>query len=494
MAGLTKRALLLGAGAAIGVVGTRYFSASNPVMTGTKKIMPSNAANTLNDQSLLSETPIFRHITLKQDPNAALVDAIRAEIAEANSEGRPVNIGAARHSMGGQAIPRNGHAITFENSFIELNQAEKTFRAHAGIRWRDVIKQIDPIGFSPMVMQSNNDFGVAATYCVNAHGWPVKKGPMGATVRQIKMVLADGELVTCSPTENTDLFNLSMGGYGLTGAITEIEVEMANNQRLEPVFEEFPAEEFGRKFIDALDDPSVNMAYGRLNVDRENFFKDALMITYHPSMDQSELPPASGSGTMAKIARYVYRAQLGNERMKNLRWWTETSVGPRLSGPATRNSLINEPVITLDDRDPLRTDILHEYFVSPERFPEFLTICRDVIPASYQEFLNVTLRYIDTDPQSVLAYAPVPRIAAVMSFSQEMTERAEADMARMTRNLIDGITGIGGTYYLPYRLHASRAQFTNAYPRAAEFAAAKRLIDPSLTFRNGLWDTYLNGL
>lgn len=131
----------------------------------------------------------------------------------------------------------------------------------------------------------------------------------------------------------------------------------------------------------------------------------------------------------AKIASRIYRGQLGNERMKRVRWWFETDLATTLaSGPATRNSLINEPVVTLDDRNPDRTDILHEYFVSPERFAEFVALCRQVIPASYQEFLNVTLRFVDTDADSWLAYATVPRIAAVMSFSQEMTARAEADM------------------------------------------------------------------
>ena len=181
--------------------------------------------------------------------------------------------------------------------------------------------------------------------------------------------------------------------------------------------------------------------------------------------------------------------------MKRLRWWFETGLAPRIGGgPVTRNSLINEPVVTLDDRDPYRTDILHEYFVSPDRFPEFLNICREVIPSSYQEFLNVTLRYVDTDPRSWLSYAPVPRIAAVMSFSQEMTSRAEADMARMTHALIEAVISIGGTYYLPYRPHADQMQFERAYPRAAEFAAAKRTLDPDLVLRNNLWDQYLETL
>jgi hypothetical protein len=44
--------------------------------------------------------------------------------------------------------------------------------------------------------------------------------------------------------------------------------------------------------------------------------------------------------------------------------------------------------------------------------------------------------------------------------------------------------------YLPYRLHATRAQLRAAYPRADEFIAAKRRTDPQLRFRNALWDSY----
>ena len=81
-----------------------------------------------------------------------------------------------------------------------------------------------------------------------------------------------------------------------------------------------------------------------------------------------------------------------------------------------------------------------------------------------------------------------------MLFSQEMTARAEADMARMTRALIDGIIAIGGTYYLPYRPHASVAQLRRAYPRAPDFALEKRALDPANRLRNNLWDSYLRHL
>ncbi|URK87827.1 hypothetical protein LP421_08595 [Rhizobium sp. RCAM05350] len=53
---------------------------------------------------------------------------------------------------------------------------------------------------------------------------------------------------------------------------------------------------------------------------------------------------------------------------------------------------------------------------------------------------------------------------------------------------------IGGTYYLPYRPHASVDQLVRAYSRAAAFADRKREIDKGLLFRNHLWDAYLGQL
>ena len=341
-------------------------------------------------------------------------------------------------------------------------------------------------------MQSNNDFGLAATFCVNAHGWPVPHGPMGATVKTIFMVRADGELVRCSRTENAPLFFATMGGYGLTGAIVEMEVEAEPNVNLEPTFQEMPARDFAPFFVGAIERGDVNMAYGRLNVDRERFFEDALMVTYRKAEDQSEIAPASGSGTLSHLSRYVFRAQVMNELAKDIRWRFETDFGPLVGGgTVTRNTLINEPVATLDDRDPTRTDILHEYFVPPGRFADFVSACQEVIPSSYQELLNITLRYVSADEESILAYAPAPRIACVMLFSQEMTQRAEHDHERMTRELIDRVLDMGGTYYLPYRPHATDLQFQKAYPRAREFVEEKKFYDPDLVFRNGFWDNYL---
>ncbi|RVT82119.1 FAD-binding oxidoreductase [Rhodobacteraceae bacterium CCMM004] len=495
MARWGRRAVLVGAGALAGGWAARAWGPSLPSRAGTVPLGDADGALVLNDASGLSPTPVASHTVLVEDAGPLLRNKLLNEIEDAAAAGQPVAVGAARHSMGGHALPPGGRAVTFDNGFVEPRQAAGTFVAHAGARWSQVIAALDPLGWSPKVMQSNNDFGVAATFCVNAHGWPAPHGPMGATVRSVRMVTAAGEWVTCSREENADLFAMTMGGYGLTGLITDLEVEMVPNRRLVPDFADVDGADLGAALAAAVRAEGVEMAYGRLDVTRARFFDRGLVIAYRPDADQDALPPAPGSRWMSHVSRHIFRAQTGNETVKRLRWAVEAGIGPFAGGGAvTRNALINEPVATLDDRDPGRTDILHEYFVPVEAFGVFVAACRAVIPASYQELLNVTLRYVDTDAESWLSYAPGPRIAAVMLFSQEMTRRAEADMARMTRALIDRVLDLGGSYYLPYRPHATQAQFVRAYPRAPEFAARKREIDPDLRFRNRFWHDYLEAL
>jgi FAD/FMN-containing dehydrogenase len=188
----------------------------------------------MNDASRLNPTPVAKHIVRKQEPLDQLVAAIRAELKDAAAERRPVVVGAARHSMGGQSLARDGIVMTLDSNRVEPDATTTAYRVDAGVRWASVIKALDPIGFSPTVMQSNNDFGVASTFSVNAHGWPVPHGPFGSTVRSLRMVVADGSLVTCSRTENTELFAHAMGGYGLFGVIVDLDVDMTPNLLLVP--------------------------------------------------------------------------------------------------------------------------------------------------------------------------------------------------------------------------------------------------------------------
>ena len=78
----------------------------------------------------------------------------------------------------------------------------------------------------------------------------------------------------------------------------------------------------------------------------------------------------------------------------------------------------------------------------------------------------------------------------VMLFVQPLTEAGEATMQKMTREMIDASLSLGGKYYLPYRLHATREQFQRAYPQAGKFFELKRKYDPDELFQNQFYIRY----
>ena len=58
-------------------------------------------------------------------------------------------------------------------------------------------------------------------------------------------------------------------------------------------------------------------------------------------------------------------------------------------------------------------------------------------------------------------------------------------MRRYAQRMIAAALKQGGTYYLPYRLHATQAQFEAGYPNARQFVRRKLSYDPGDCFRAG---------
>ena len=421
------------------------------------------------------------------------VTRLRAEVAEARAAGRPVATSGARHSLGGQSLPLDGTAMRFVEEPVR-RLGNRIVRVGAGTSWRRVISELDPLGLSPAVMQSNSDFSVGGTFCVNAHGWAIPRGPFGSSVLSVRMMLADGTLLTASRTENAELFALALGGYGLYGIVLDLDLEVVPNALLEASFLHVPPDRLADGMSNVVSDmhgfsrwPTRGCRW-RAN----SFLDEALLVGFRDRGEElHDLPPVADGGALSSLAREVYRAQTGSDFGKRFRWFLEATVAPALvDRRATRNALLYAPVAEYASRDAGRTDILHEYFVPPERLATFLAACRALIPPSGQELLNVTVRFVDSDDTSVLAYAPAPRLAAVMAFSQEMTAAAETSMRRLTEGLIEAALSCGGTFYLPYRLHARRDQIARGYPAPRGSARRQAPLDPGLLFRNRMWDRY----
>jgi FAD/FMN-containing dehydrogenase len=115
-----------------------------------------------------------------------------------------------------------------------------------------------------------------------------------------------------------------------------------------------------------------------------------------------------------------------------------------------------------------------------------ILLARDVNP------LNVSITHATRDPGSLLAWARSDVFAFVINYKQDTDQAALAAEEQWTRELVDAALSVNGSYYLGYRLNATPEQFARAYPRAAEFVALKRKLDPTNKFRNRLIDRYLH--
>jgi len=185
---LSRRALLLGGAAGLGALAGRQclLPASHPGPSFPTPPVPGTGL-ILDDASQLSPTRVSSHLTIREAPAAGAVEKIRAALAEARAAGRPFIASAARHSMGGQSLARDGSVLTLDQQWLEADTARKTYRVAAGTRWSTVIARLDALGFSPAVMQSNNDFGVASTFSVNG------RSRLRALVRLLARRAADRE-------------------------------------------------------------------------------------------------------------------------------------------------------------------------------------------------------------------------------------------------------------------------------------------------------------
>jgi FAD/FMN-containing dehydrogenase len=338
-------------------------------------------------------------------------------------------------------------------------------------------------------MQSDNSFTVGGSLSVNCHGWQYGRPPISSTVESFHLMTADGAVLRCSRSENKELFSLALGGYGLFGVILDADLRVVPNERMRleqmlvPV--DRALEAFDRKLRER---PGPKLIYARLNVSPAHMFEQVLINVFHPEPGPI---PRLGDPGLRQLRRAIFRGSVGSEYGKELRWAAETKLAPQISGTVfSRNQLMNDSAEWYLDRSEATTDILHEYFVPRAGAGAFLAQAKDLIRKNHADLLNVTVREVDTDPDTLLRYADQPMIAFVMFFSQRRTALEDQAMQKTTRGLIDAALSVGGRYYLPYRLHASMEQFKQAYPQSGAFFAPKRKYDPHETFDNEFYLKY----
>lgn len=426
--------------------------------------------------------------------NITSKDNIIQALQKAKSEKRSVSAYGRRHSQGGQSFA-NGNLLLNMNNYnaIQLLDDHNTVRVESGATWKQIQKYLNPLGRALKIMQSDNIFSIGGSASVNVHGWQVSSGPMSTSVKQLKIILADGNEKICSKEQNSELFSAALGGYGLIGIISEIDLETVPNYNLNVKKFLLKPEDYAAKYQEVVtNNKCAELAYGRLNVSKNNLFSEALLTVFYRDENDTVSSLPIDHETLVAIKRQVFRASERSEIGKQIRWELEKKINT-LSSQAhlSRNFAMSPDIQTLWPLHLKNIDILHEYFIPKHKFVQFINLLKSLVKKHDMNLLNVTIREILQDKISLLAYAKEDVFSFVLFFSQDATALGEDAMHAFTQELIAEVLKIGGSFYLPYRPHYTKEQLVTAYPNLSAFLELKHNVDPNKVFINNMYLNYL---
>ncbi|KAJ7145827.1 D-arabinono-1,4-lactone oxidase-domain-containing protein [Mycena epipterygia] len=122
--------------------------------------------------------------------------------------------------------------MTGMNRVLEINTSSQYVVAEAGITLTDLHAALAPHGLAMRNLGSISDQTLAGIVATATHGSGVAFGVLSTHVRALTLLRPDNTLVSCSPTENRDLFIATVCGLGATGLIMTITLELTSAFRL----------------------------------------------------------------------------------------------------------------------------------------------------------------------------------------------------------------------------------------------------------------------
>ena len=452
----------------------------------------------VNDASCLSRTAVAGVVAPHSE----------REVAEALNYARAANLtispAGVRHSMGGQAFRRGGIMLDMRGlNRVELHPERSTMTVGAGATWHDIQKAIHP-RFAVKAMQSTDIFTVGGSISVNAHGMDHHAGAIMDSIRSLRLMRADGSVVTVSREENPELFRYVVGGYGLFGIILSAELEVVSNDVYNSGREVVTTADLPKRLEKIIADPSIGLMYAHLSTAPGSLLDEALIYTYRKvepaGLDRA---PLSDVGSV-KMRRLTVNLAKRSSAFQNFKWWSEKHLEHRFEAcTVTRAQAMKDGEACLVSRnDPMHdsvpylknalkndTDILQEYFIPRDQLVPFIDGLREIIRRDDANLLNASIRVVGAE-HNALSYAPGPAYSIVLYLNQRTDDAGNASMARLTSDLIDLTLAHHGRFFLPYQLHYSPKQLERSYPEIRGFFAAKRKWDPEGRFRNSWYERY----
>lgn len=330
----------------------------------------------------------------------------------------------------------------------------------------------------------------------NAHGRGLTLGPMIQQVEGFDLLGADGEVRSCSRTEHPDLFRLAIGGYGLFGFVTAVRLKLRPRVKVRRVVALAETGSIIDRFEDRI---RAGYLYGdyqfATDASRDSFLARGVFSCYEPVPEDTPLtanPTRFHPEDWARLTFYSHR-------YKRRAFETYTSRYSATSGQVYWHDAQLSAAYVDNYHDGLDralgssvkgTEMITELYVPRPRLAAFMSDAAAALRRRKANMIYGTVRLIEQDDESVLAWARERYACVIFNLHVEHTPAGTAAAADAFRDLIDVAIGHAGSYYLTYHRWARRDQVEICHPRMREFLALKLRHDPEERFQSTWYRHY----
>jgi FAD/FMN-containing dehydrogenase len=429
-------------------------------------------------------------------PEAA--EDIQTAIKKAEAAGKSISVAGGFHAMGGQQFLTGGVLLDLSkmNRVLKFEPQEKLIEVEGGIKWDELVGCMvsaqtgakNQVGIRQKQTGADR-LSIGGAISANIHGRGLQMKPFIGDVESFRIVTANGEILNCSRRENSELFRLAVGGYGLFGIIASVTLRLSERRKVRRFVTIESAENLESLFADRIDQ---NFLYGDFQFaiapESADFLRTGVFSCYVPVSDETPIESCR---------------ELSNEDWKNLLLLAHADKQKAFELYAAHYLATNRQIywsdthqlsVYLDDyHEELDqklgaknsgSEMITEIYVPLRPLPDFLERVRADFRENEVELIYGTIRLIKQDDESFLAWARQDYACVIFNLHVEHSfdklEKAKKDFQR----LIDRAIEFGGSFYLTYHRWATSEQMTDCYPQFADFLKLKMKFDASEVFQS----------
>ncbi len=367
-----------------------------------------------------------------------------------------------------------------QNAILAFDPDAGKIAVQAGLLFADLIEHILPHGWFVPVTPGTKFASVGGAVAADVHGKNHHvAGSLSAHVEAIDLALADGTMLTCSPTQHADVFAATCGGMGLTGIIVAVTLRLLRvetslirqrTSRCANLAEAMAAlaaarDTYAVAWIDCL---AKGAAMGR----------SVLFLGEHARRDEV----GQGRGNLIATRRRAYRVPVDFPGFVLNRWsvaafnelyWRRAKPGEAL----VDYDGYFYPLDALLEWNRIygRAGFVQYQCVLPTAASEagLRTLLTRISQAGAGSFLSVLKLF---GPQDGVLSFPMAGFTLALDFP------ANAKTFALLDELDTVVADHGGRLYLAKDARMGAAFFQRSYPRLAEFRALRARLDPGGKF------------